>query len=776
MEQNFAEQELQQVIDHLRQYEEKNGTDPYSLCVRAQLFSAVGESSLAEKSLLDALKLDPCRIETLSLLAAFHSQKGDCARAAMYDGFTARELGRQGNPEQEKELDSQYRSFSFRQNALYQTAKKQKKHIVIFLSCEPFGAQGRQYRLACAFAEMGHDVSFIDPWETVQSAPKFHEQRAGQVIAGRKAIDGVMVYQPVRFPQCIDLGNKVFYEGIISSILNTADHGSAVFLVSATDYAELLKKRKDSVLIFDFGCQNPSAYAGGPWQDSALSCRLSMEQCGNVLTNSIPLYLQKEIFIPALQGGVHLVPDGKTLEEIQQNAVEKGMPLDDEALFDASLEESWLERAGHILRIAENQLFSQELPAAQFSEARSRLSSSKAPEDRFLLAFSSFGGNPKRTWKEIQALSRQTPNALPSWFGQWSALQESGRKKAILSAWTGCNLGDDLFIRLLCERYPDVDFYYFQTYPGTTDSLKTIPNFKIFDPTQNLSRSPLVTIGGSLFVLVGDYPQNAVASILGLDITEAQKRPWYVLGVNFGPYKSEKYISLFHKAFGLLKDICFRDKESYGLFSDLSNVRWAPDILFQYHLPKVERQKKIIISCIGDKSRESLVPFDMERYTGAMVRLASSYIDMGYQVGFACFCRNQLDQNVAYNIICGLSPHKARKTFIFEYNGDAETFLREFLGAEYIIATRFHAMILVWKAGIPVFPISYGDKTVNAIRSYGYQGRYCLFNEFANLSFQDVDENRTSGYHFNCEALVRESAKQFQALDLAFGRSPAQNG
>ena len=96
--------------------------------------------------------------------------------------------------------------------------------------------------------------------------------------------------------------------------------------------------------------------------------------------------------------------------------------------------------------------------------------------------------------------------------------------------------------------------------------------------------------------------------------------------------------------------------------------------------------------------------------------------------------------------------------------------------AEYIIATRFHAMILAWKAGIPVFPISYGDKTVHAIRSYGYRGRYCLFNELANLSFQDVDENRTSGYHFDCEALVRESAKHFQALDSAFGGPPAQNG
>ena len=51
MENALLEQELQQIMDNLRQYEDANGTDAYSLCIRAQIFAAVGELESAEKSL-----------------------------------------------------------------------------------------------------------------------------------------------------------------------------------------------------------------------------------------------------------------------------------------------------------------------------------------------------------------------------------------------------------------------------------------------------------------------------------------------------------------------------------------------------------------------------------------------------------------------------------------------------------------------------------------------------------------------------------------------------
>ena len=62
----------------------------------------------------------------------------------------------------------------------------------------------------------------------------------------------------------------------------------------------------------------------------------------------------------------------------------------------------------------------------------------------------------------------------------------------------------------------------------------------------------------------------------------------FIIGANFGPYTSEEF--LFHaiQQISKTRDCCLRDRYSYNLLSkQLSNVRYAPDILFGYsYLPK----------------------------------------------------------------------------------------------------------------------------------------------------------------------------------------------
>ena len=437
MENALLEQELQQIMDNLRQYEDANGTDAYSLCIRAQIFAAVGELESAEKSLLNALDLEPSRIETLGLLAAFYSQKGDYAKASVYDGFTAREMKRQGNFEQEKELDCQYQSFSWRQNALYQTAKTQNEHTIVFLSCEPFAAKGRQNKLACAFAEMGQEVSFINPQKAINSAPKFYEKIADQIITGMKKANGIAVYQPVQVSQYPIWRNEEIYEKVISHILESSSQKSVIFLVSDPNHAELLKKQKNSVLIFDFGCQNEEVYINGPWQEKALPCRISMEQCKEILTNSIPLFLQRKNLADSLTSGPHYIPDGKTLKEIQKLAEEKGFLSNEEIFSDFALDESWLERAGHILRIAENRICLQETPAIQLKNVQAELDASPDVEQKLLSAFSHLKDSPQISKREIQTIHKQNPTALSSWLNQWVSTQGAKRKKVLLNAWGG---------------------------------------------------------------------------------------------------------------------------------------------------------------------------------------------------------------------------------------------------------------------------------------------------------------------------------------------------
>ncbi|MFR2984255.1 MAG: polysaccharide pyruvyl transferase family protein [Bifidobacterium pseudocatenulatum] len=91
----------------------------------------------------------------------------------------------------------------------------------------------------------------------------------------------------------------------------------------------------------------------------------------------------------------------------------------------------------------------------------------------------------------------------------------------------------------------------------------------------------LVTIGGSLYMENENRTLRAVVAEkrrFFRDKRNARKAAkYYVLGANFGPFYSKRYLSFYKKFFSnYCQDVCFRDRYSASLFSDVSNVRYAP--------------------------------------------------------------------------------------------------------------------------------------------------------------------------------------------------------
>ena len=58
-----------------------------------------------------------------------------------------------------------------------------------------------------------------------------------------------------------------------------------------------------------------------------------------------------------------------------------------------------------------------------------------------------------------------------------------------------------------------------------------------------------------------------------------QLNPTYILGANFGPYETESYRVLVQEYLAKAEDVCFRDEWSKEKFPELSNIRFAPDIV-----------------------------------------------------------------------------------------------------------------------------------------------------------------------------------------------------
>ena len=174
-------------------------------------------------------------------------------------------------------------------------------------------------------------------------------------------------------------------------------------------------------------------------------------------------------------------------------------------------------------------------------------------------------------------------------------------KKIFLYAYDHINLGDDLFIETIANRYPDTEIYFW-TNAQNQKVFKEQKNLKIVDENSTKTKilkkirpslavrykagiqkkcDAQVYIGGSIFM---EYP--IWKNIVSWWEYQSSQYPFFVLGANFGPYHTEEYRSAMDKVYTKLKDICFRDTYSKNLFADNDHVRQAPDILFSYPMPK----------------------------------------------------------------------------------------------------------------------------------------------------------------------------------------------
>ena len=129
-------------------------------------------------------------------------------------------------------------------------------------------------------------------------------------------------------------------------------------------------------------------------------------------------------------------------------------------------------------------------------------------------------------------------------------------KKAFLYAYDRQNLGDDLFVHAITGRYPNTQFYMWSDRKNQ-ETFSCLPNLKVIDKDSGFVHflhklrpslvaryrawlekrcDAVVYIGGSIFMEYPNWEQLCTWWEY-----EAQNRPFYVLGANFGPYHTEGY-------------------------------------------------------------------------------------------------------------------------------------------------------------------------------------------------------------------------------------------
>lgn len=294
-------------------------------------------------------------------------------------------------------------------------------------------------------------------------------------------------------------------------------------------------------------------------------------------------------------------------------------------------------------------------------------------------------------------------------------------KKVFIMAYARKNLGDDIFIKMLLEKYKQIDFFMKISDYSFLSSLNN-SNLHILngnDTDEELAKmkpeeyDAYVYIGGSIFMEGGKVYNLSPKFFDFVKSCKEKNIPFCYISSNYGPYQTKEYLELSRANFDVCTDICFRDRYSYNLFKDIESVRYAPDFAFGYKMPQVSKiQNSIGISVINLEIREELKKYSQE-YLDFLINNIKQYVKDGNTVYLYSFCRNEGDEATIDNVLEVFKDNPLVKDI--RYDGDVDKFLSIYSRMEYMICSRFHAMILSCVARQKMLVMSYSKKIDNVV-------------------------------------------------------------
>ena len=360
--------------------------------------------------------------------------------------------------------------------------------------------------------------------------------------------------------------------------------------------------------------------------------------------------------------------------------------------------------------------------------------------------------------------------------------------KIILQMYINENLGDDLFIDIIANKYPNTNFTIYgigyrmisSVYKKKYKNVDIVPVSRLNNKINTICKvffrrdiilenilkeyDGIITLGGSVFI---DSPlqfEAFKANVLADVRIHALKvkKPTFVIGANFGPVYHDKFVEKYFEYFSNCINVCFRDTNSKVYYKELKNVVSSTDVVFNYKRKNVAIKNKTVgISIIDlNNSSHSKISKYKKEYEENIIKVINDFISLGYGVKIYSFCNNQGDNTASYNIIENVDSKKNVK--IVEYQGmEIDEFVKDFASNEYIIATRFHSMILGLIHQQKVYPIVYDIKTQNVIDELKITN-YCTLDDIDKMKIDDILEIKN---YTGIENIQKKASNQFYAFE-----------
>lgn len=352
------------------------------------------------------------------------------------------------------------------------------------------------------------------------------------------------------------------------------------------------------------------------------------------------------------------------------------------------------------------------------------------------------------------------------------------KQRVYIGAFLINNLGDDLFLKVLLEKYPSYSFFvdleeeyrtpflkynnisFVKHYP-CEDFLNRITyklfHFRVFELVRRKSALSVIDIGGSLFI-----EQPGWKKAFDCRIKQLNKNNIFI-GCNFGPYTDKNFVEIYRRFFEKCRFISWRDKYSYDIFS-MNNMQFAPDFVFNLSIKQsfqTEDGRVLIIP--ADVRNVVGLSYSHEAYIKKMVELTQKCVEKGFIVELMAFCKAFHDDDVCYEICKQLNEAQKRCVDIYVYKNDMNEAIEHIQRSEYIVPTRFHGMILGWLCEKRVYPIVYTKKQTDEMEMLRYNGGYTRIEDILSLDTDLVlsQASKLNGLEITCE----EAQRHFGAID-----------
>ena len=276
------------------------------------------------------------------------------------------------------------------------------------------------------------------------------------------------------------------------------------------------------------------------------------------------------------------------------------------------------------------------------------------------------------------------------------------------------NFGDDLFVKIVCNAFPQAKFNTLIP-KEFGKGIEKIKNLKITDLNPKAPEKAYVKAVSKADICVYLSGQAFVEE--AEDIEEywdfrymLRSKPLYFINTSFGPYYTKNFFSVSRDYISGCEGVWFRDNSSYSMF-DGDNVHYMPDIAYLTEFPNaMVLPKQYVVLSLVDLSGRPYISVVYDKYIKKMQWIAQYFKDKGYEVIILASCKYEWDDKAAENL--------SDLGTVVTYDGNIDYILSVIRGAECVIGSRFHSIICALAAGVRAIPVCYSDNLKSAVKDF----------------------------------------------------------